>query len=139
MTNQDIIKYLNQYQTLDKIIDRQIEEREKWKSRAYKITPTWSDMPKGSDGENPRELAICKMIDMEKNINSDVHELYELGEEIRELINCIGDKRLILLMQLKYIDGYKWEKVAEEMKKSRQWVTELHGRALEILSKKINK
>lgn len=139
MTNQEIIKYLNQYKILDKSIDRQIEEKERWQSRALKVTPTWSDMPKGSDGENPRELATCKMMDLEKDINKDIDELYDLGLEIKELINYIGEKRLKLMMEFKYIDGYKWEKVAEEMGKSRQWVTELHGRALEILAAKINK
>ena len=100
MANQEIIKYLNQYKILDRSINKKIEEKEKWQSRAMKVTPTWSDMPKGSDGENPRELAICEAMDCEIEINKLIDQLCCLRRQVKKYILETEnfDERLLLIL-----------------------------------------
>lgn len=130
MTNHEKVKWLKQYKYLDNHINRMLEEKERYKSVALKITPTWSDMPKGGDGENPRELAICKMMDCEKEIEKMIDEYADLGNDIRGKINDIDNLELRLLLNYRYIDGLTWELISVKMGFTFQWVHILHSRAL---------
>lgn len=73
-------KELSQLHYLNKEIDKLITESQLWRERAEKMTQTISDMPHGSDGENPREVAICKMIDCETKANELIDKLYNLKQ-----------------------------------------------------------
>lgn len=139
MTNQEMIEYLKQYKTIDKHIDRLIEEKQRWFDRALKVTPTWSNMPKGSDGENPRELAICKMIDCEQEITQAIDDYIDLGREIKALIDKIISDKLKLIMQYKYLDGKTWEWIAVKMGFDIDGnnVYKLHKVAIDILKTKV--
>lgn len=139
MDNQEKIKWLKQYQHLDHYVNRLLEEKERYKSIALKVTPTWSDMPKGGGGENPREAAICKIIDIEKEIDKAIDEYVDLRVEIDLAINKIEDMELRLLLQYRYVDGITWEWVAVNMGFTFQWVHILHKRALEQLQIKNSK
>lgn len=130
MTNEQVIDYLKQYKDLNKSIERLIDEKERFKSIALKVTPTWSDMPKGSDGENPRELAICKMMDCENEITRQIDEYVDLGNEIKSVIKKLDKERLRLIIAYKYIDGLSHEKIAEKVGISVYWVGELHAKAI---------
>lgn len=101
MTSKEKIQYLKQYKYLDNHIDRLLEEKEKWRARAEKITPTISDMPNGGDGENQRELAICEMMDCEVEINRLIDQLDNLRQQIRGYISETGEKDNDLLEVLR--------------------------------------
>ncbi|HZK71089.1 MAG TPA: hypothetical protein VFD03_06165 [Clostridia bacterium] len=101
MTNQDMIEYLKEYKRLDRQICRLIEDKQRWFDRALKVTPTWSDMPGGSDGENPRELAMCEAMDCEAEINRLIDQLHELREKVKEYISLTGDNDENLLKIVK--------------------------------------
>ena len=133
MTNREKIDYLKQYQNLDKYINQLLEDCERLRARAEKITPTLTGMPQGGDGENQRELAICRLIDLNREINSKIDEFVDLGREIREKIDTVGDIRLRTILQLKYIDGLSWEKIAVELDCKWRNLHNLHPKALREL------
>ena len=130
MTNQDKIAYLKQYKYLDRHIDQMLEEKERWRTRAEKMTSTWSDMPKGSDGEDQRELAICKMLDCERVVTGMIDDLVDLGREIKEIISQVDDEILRELLMHRYIEGKKFEEIAVGMNYSWRQIHRLHTRAL---------
>lgn len=133
MTNQDKIAYLKQYKYLDNHIKRLLEEKERYQTIAEKITPTLSDMPHGGTGENPKELAICKMMDCERVATRMIDDYINLGNEIKALIDTVEDDDLRLLLLYRYIDGKTFEQVAVDMCYTWRWIHKLHSKALDKL------
>lgn len=91
---------IRQYKRLNNQINRLLEEKDKWQSRAEKTTPTISDMPHGGDGENQREIAICNMVDCDAEANRLIDELNYLRGYVKQYISATGDndKRLIVIL-----------------------------------------
>ncbi len=130
MNNRDKINYLKQYKRLDERIDRLLEEKEKWRTRAEKMSPTISDMPHGGNGENQIENAICKMLDCDREATKDIDKLVDLGREIKSHIEKMEDETLQLLLLYRYIDGHTFEEIAVKMNYSWRQVHRLHSDAL---------
>lgn len=131
MTNQEKIKYLKQYKYLDDHINQLLEEKEQWRNRAEKMTPTWSDMPKGgTDDENLREMAICKMMDCERLATRMIDEYVDLGKEIKAVIDTVDDIGSRLLLNYRYIEGLTFEEIAYKMSYSWRQVHRIHSEAL---------
>jgi hypothetical protein len=91
---------IRQYKRLNNQINRLLEEKDKWQSRAEKTTPTISDMPHGGDGEDPRELAICNMVDCDNEANQFIDQLNLLREQVNHYILTTGDSDESLLVVL---------------------------------------
>ena len=70
MTNKDKIEYLKRYTVCYKEIDRLYEHKEQLKSIRDKITPTYSDMPKGGAGDKTDTTAA--IIDLDFEINDQI-------------------------------------------------------------------
>jgi predicted transcriptional regulator len=134
MTNQEKIKYLKQYKYLDLKINNLLDEKERWKTKAEKVTSTISDMPNGNDGENQRENAMCMMIDIDKEINNTIDKYYDLGKEIKKSIENIEGDELKVLLTGRYIIGRTFEQIAVDMNYTWRWIHKLHSKALERLS-----
>lgn len=60
-----------------------------------------------------------------------------IGERdaIEHAIETLSDSRQRTVLRLRYLDGLKWEEVAERMCYCLQWVFKLHRKALEQLRK----
>ena len=130
MTNREKIDYLKQYKNLDKYINHLIEDAERLRTRAEKITPTLTGLPQGGDGENQRELAICKLVDLNNEIDEKINLYVDLGREIRGNIDSVPDVILRTILLLKYIEGLTWEQIAVDLQYSWRNVHYLHSRAL---------
>lgn len=72
---------MDEIERLNEHINRLLLEKEEWFAKATKCTSSFSDMPKGGGGENPREDAICKMMDCERRANELIDKLVELKKE----------------------------------------------------------
>ena len=71
MTNADKKAYLSQYGMLNDRINRWEMEKEKWKDLSQKVSPTYSDMPKGGNGDRLLDC-VEKIIDLESRINQEI-------------------------------------------------------------------
>ncbi len=132
--NQAKIDWLNRYRKLDKEMGRKCEELSHWRSRATKITPALTGMPGGGAAGDRIQDAVEKIVALEGEINVEIDRLLQVRGEIEKAIKTVPDDTLRTLLELRYIDGLTWEKIAVKLDKSYQWICELHGRAL----KKIN-
>ena len=133
MDNQEKIAYLKQYKSLDKQIDRLLEEREIWKSRAMKVTQTLSDMPKAKADEDSRQNAIVKMIEADIEATRKIDQLVDLGRVINRQIDNIEDAELRLILQYRYIAGIRWEEIAFRLNYSWRNTHYMHSKALSKL------
>lgn len=134
MTNQEKKQYLNRYQVINKQIDQKCAELAEWRSKATKITPTMSDMPKGNGSENRLESAVEKIMEIEEGINFDIDRLVRIQKEIEQAIRSLDDPTLQLVLQHRYINGEKWERIAVDLGYNYRWTLRLHGKALNKLA-----
>lgn len=135
MTREEKIEFLSRYKEIDGEINRLCEELSVWRARVTKITPTYSSLPKGSHQDDKLQSAIEKIMELEREIDTEIDMLYKEKRTIKRAILTVKDKTLRKLLLLKYIckDNYSWEKIATELGYTYRHVTRMHGMALDKL------
>lgn len=129
VTNAEKKVILLEYQAIERRIKRLLDEKRGWMEKATAVTPVLSDMPKGG-GADKIQNAVCRIADIEADINRKIDRQIDLRARIETAICAIPDGRLRDLMRYRYIDGLTWEQIAVTMNFSYQWVCKLHGDAL---------
>lgn len=133
MTNKEKKAWLKRYAAIDRQIKNKTDELSMWRSRATKITPTYSGLPKGGGGDRI-QTAVDNICRLEDEINAEIDRLIITRAEINEAIAKVEDERLREVLTLRYIQGKSWEQIAVEMHYNYRWVTKLHGKALSEIS-----
>lgn len=131
MPNKDKIKYLKRYITLDREIDRKLEEVGRLRSKLTRVTEVYSTEPRGGGTiYGKTEEILAKIVDLEKEIDADIDRLVAIRDGIKTIIEAVEDDRERLLLQYRYLDGKTFEKIAVEMHYSWRQIHRLHSRAL---------
>lgn len=120
---------LLQYKYARKKVDEALEEYEKYKIRAEKVTTILSGMPRGTSNSNKVEDNAVKMAD----ISREYEKRWFLAEKEKLRIEKNIDKveepyRTIL--HKRYIEELNFGEIADEMGYSYVRITHLHGEAL---------
>lgn len=87
-----------------------------------------------TSGLGSTESLMCKAVDLQCKINSIISEKLNLMDEIVGNIYKINDNTLEIILKMRYIDCYNWEKIAEKTGYTIRQVYRLHNRALEKYS-----
>lgn len=125
------IKYLSQYQYLNKEIDRKIQTLEFWRNKILNITGTLSDMPKSNKRSDTIATGIATINDIEEEINKEIDKLIELRKEIEDKINAVDNPKLRELLKCRYLDCKSWEEIAYKNNITWRHVYRLHEKALD--------
>ena len=125
------IKYLSQYQYLNKEIDRKIHTLEFWRNKILNITGTLSDMPKSNKRSDTIATGIATINDIEEEINKEIDELIELRKEIENKINAVDNPKLREILKCRYLDCKSWEEIAYKNNITWRHVYRLHEKALD--------
>ena len=81
-----------------------------------------------------------KMLDRKEKILRDRKRKAEEAEiQIMEYINSVQDSRIRRIMQYRYIDGYKWEKIGEFLNCDRTYPKKMIDQYLEKNEKNLQK
>ena len=105
------------------------------KQHQTKIDPTESVSAK-KNPTSPTERAVLELDKIEQDIADACTSLYVSQYRVTELIEMVDDDTLKTLLTLRYINGKRWEKIADEMHYSYRHILKLHEKALEILCEK---
>lgn len=132
MTNKEKIKYLNQYRAMNAEIYQISDELKRWQDVATRISPSYSGMPHGAQGDK-LQTAATEVAELSEQLNEKIRQALAVQQEIKELLGTIDDGVLRRLMTYRYIHGRKWEEIAVLMNYDYRWVLRLHGRALNRL------
>ena len=125
-------EYLSQAYRIDQRINSKLEQVMSLRALLGKATGTLTGAPKAAT-PNPHSMedTICKMVDMENEINADIDMLVNLKTEIMKCIKQIGNPEYQTLLELRYLCFKRWEDVAAELGYDLRYVYKLHDQALE--------
>ena len=125
-------KYLSQAFGLNQRIESKLGQIEELHDLAKKATVTYSDMPKNPNrGHSRMEDCICKIIDLESEINQDMIQLVELKKDIIGRIKAVESTELQTVLELRYLSYMRWEEIAIELGYGIDNVFRLHRNALD--------
>ena len=125
-------EYLSQAYRIDQRINSKLEQVMSLRALLGKATGALSGAPKAAT-PNPHSMedTICKMVDMENEINADIDTLVDLKAKIMTCIKQIGNPEYQTLLELRYLCFKRWEDVAAELGYDLRYVYKLHDQALE--------
>ena len=123
-------EFLKQARHIDQRINSKLEQVQSLRELATKATATLSDMPRSSTPNIYRmEDVICKMTDLESEINADIDELINTKHEVMAVIKMVERPEYQSLLELKYLCMKTWEEVAAELGYDYRQITRMHGHA----------
>ena len=124
-------KYLSQAYRLDQRIDSKIEQVASLNDLATKCTSTMTGMPRNPSGSTSTMAdTVCKIIDLQAEINRDIDALVELKREIIGAIKAVENPEYQTLLEKRYLCFLHWEQIAVDMNYSMQHVHRMHSTAL---------
>jgi DNA-directed RNA polymerase specialized sigma subunit len=111
-----------------------LEQIESLRELTIKAASTLSDLPRNpSPNIHRMEDIICKIMDLENDINRDINHLLDLKAEIMGVIKQVSDTECQTLLELRYLCFKRWEEIAVEMSYSSQHVYRLHEQSLKAV------
>lgn len=124
-------EYLSQAMHIDQRIGSKLEQVMRLRETAMNCTATLSDTPR-PDSPNQQRMAdtICKIVDLEREINEDIDRLVDLKAEARRVINAVSDPDQQLILELRYLCYKPWNEIMTELGYSEPTIYRLHGEAL---------
>lgn len=127
-------EYLQQALRLDERINSKISQLESLRELATKCTSTITGMPHNpSPSQSPMADAVCKIIDLQDEINRDIDHLVDLKRELVGVIRNVEDVECRLLLELRYLCFKSWEDIAVQMGYTARNIHYLHKQALRLV------
>ena len=128
-------EYLSQAMHIDQRIGSKLEQVTRLRETAANCTATLSYTPRSNAPNRQRmEETICKIVDLEREINVDIDRLVDLKAEARKAINAVNDPDQQLILELRYLCYKPWLEIAETIGYSEPTVYRLHGEALKNIT-----
>lgn len=132
MTYQEKKKYLRQYRNIDKRLEALKEKRAAIYEQATKITPNYTDSPRG-DGGNKIQAAIERLDELEKRLGEEYLQLTAQKCDIETAISAMPNLLEKIVLQYAYTnkpEPLSLVQIAFKTHYSLDRVKQLHGQAL---------
>lgn len=104
------------------------------RSRAEKMTTTYSDVPVVGGFSDHRQAMIDEIIDTERKYAKAKQECEKKLQEIQFFINCLDgyeqDYQERLVLEYRYIHFTNWQDIAYKLNYHERAIYKVHGRAL---------
>jgi DNA-directed RNA polymerase specialized sigma subunit len=121
---------LEQAYHIDQRINSKLAQVESLRALAEKVTATLSDTPPDpSRNLQSMETTICKLVDLEREINADIDVLVELKRECVAMIKQIPNLEHQTLLEMRYLRFKTWAQIAKELGYSIRSVYRIHDAA----------
>ena len=124
-------EYLSQAFHIDQRISSKLSQVMRLRETATNCTATLSDMPR-PDSPNKQRMAdtICKIVDLEREINEDIDRLVDMKAEASRTITAVSDADQQLNLELRYLCYKPWNESMTELGYSEPTIYRLHGETL---------
>lgn len=132
---QQIKEYLCQIRKTDDLIKRLLATVATLRANLTSQSCAWEpNKVQSFGGKSALEDAVARIVDLEAEIDRHIDELVQLKRNAYQMIQQIPDLDQQNILIARYMQGLKWEEIAEEMGHDVRWVYRLHGKGLESLS-----
>lgn len=126
-------EYLQQLQRLDTVINQKIKEVHDLRLQAQSgggLDYSKERVQSSSSGDAPFVKPICRIIDLEAEINAEIDRFVDEKHKIINQIQGLKNSDYIALLFKRYVEFKKFEVISVEMNFTYQYVIEMHGYAL---------
>lgn len=126
-------EYLQQLQQLDTVINQKIKEVHDLRLQAQSgggFDYSKERVQSSPSGDAPFVKPICRIIDLEAEINAEIDRYVDEKHRIINQIQGLKNSKYIEILYKHYVEFKRLEVVAVEMNFTYQYVVELHGYAL---------
>ncbi len=126
-------EYLEQYRTLNLMINAKMERARLWRQRAEYVSPSGEGGTPGKIRDRVGDT-VARIADLEREINADIDALVDLGRKISDKIKSVKQDKQRQILELHYLNGFSLDDVAERMHYSYRQVCRIHAQALSEIS-----
>lgn len=138
LTIQQVKQWLNRARNIEKEIDILKQEKVEAFEGTTKITSAAEGERVQISVSNSSENKFIEYSEYSVLIDNRIDELYAVKCEILNAINTVEDGTLRILLELRYLQGETWERIAQSMHYSyKHIVHSLHPKALKKLKEVI--
>lgn len=126
-------EYLSQAYRLDQRINSKLEQLDNLNDLATRATSTLTGMPHNpSPSTSPMADVVCKIIDLQHEINADIDRLVDLKRDMVRIIKEVDNTEQQTLLELRYLCFKPWEQIAVDMGYSIHHLYKVHNSALDF-------
>ena len=127
-------EYLGQAYRLDQRINSKLEQIASLDELAMKCNLRLTGQPRNPDrGTSNMAEAVCKIIDLQTEINYDIQKLVDLKREMVRVIKAVDNTEYQTLLELRYLCFKTWEQIAVDLGYNVRHVYRLHDEAVESI------
>lgn len=129
-------QYLRRVKRLNDLIKAKFKQIMVLRDISVQITTDLSkDKIQTPNSNDKTSQLVAKIVDLEKELTSDINRLINLQREVTNKINSLDDPEYRLILTMRYLNFETWEQIAVDLGCSYQWAHVLHGRALREFEK----
>jgi DNA-directed RNA polymerase specialized sigma subunit len=131
----DAKTYLHQVRLYDTHINNKLEEMQRLKDLAKRITTSLKpDMVSSSGNHDKIGDAVAKIVDLEAEIDKAIDAYVDKKREVSGVIEKVKDADQLNVLYKRYIFFENLEQIAFEMGYSYRNICYIHGRALQAVT-----
>lgn len=135
----DSKEYLQQVQDSDLMIKDKMEELADLEILATLLGSLGKgERVQNSGSQDKMAETVCKIVDLKKEIQTEIDNLLKLKREIRNIINRVSEPLLMSILHKRYLQYKSWEEISVELSISYRHTTRLHRLALQNVEKILN-
>lgn len=126
-------EYLQQLQRLDTVINQKIKEVQDLRLKSQStgsVDYSKERVQSSPSGDAPFVKPICRIIDLEAEINAEIDTFVDEKHKIINQIQALQNPKHIDILYKHYVEFKRLEIVAVEINFTYQYIVELHGTAL---------
>ena len=124
-------EYFSQTLMLNKCINSKLDHLMALRELVSKATATISDMPPcGSRDVHQMEEAICRIVDLQTEVDADINRFLDLKQEHMSIIRAIKKPMHQLILEQRYLCCYSWERISTELGYEQRSLYRIHNEAL---------
>ena len=123
-------RLLNSVAYANKSIERINNLLEVIRSRAEKMTTSYSDMPSGGHNPDSRADTIAKLVDTERKQQEAIRQWCDAITQVQIVIGWLDDYNDRSVLEHRYINCEDWITISFHLNYSVQHLYYIHGRAL---------
>lgn len=142
----EALDFLKQLKRMEESIKDKLEEVAQLKSIALTVVAVSNNViiegekhsaerVQSSGSQQKMADAVCKYVDLEKEIDSDIDRMVDKRTEVLAVINKLDKPIQCTVLRKKYVQFKSFKKIAEETNYTYQYIIEQHNKALKNLQK----